>query len=128
MKQLIYNKETQNYKLDYKCKGCGKKQTVGISSPRFAKFHKERCISCASQVHSKPISFKNLITGEVKRASSITKFCNQLRLGENAKFHFAEVLKGKRLHYKGWGLNIGWIVDQDEVKEVKQLLIKRATE
>ena len=128
MKQLIYNKETRKYKLSYKCKDCGKKQSISIPSPRLAKAHKECCLSCASQIHNKPILLKNLITGEIKKAKSITEFCNQIKLGENAKFHFAEVLRGKRLHYKGWGLNIGWIVDQDEVKEVKQLLIKRATE
>lgn len=74
----------------------------------------------------KPVILKNLITGEVSKAVSITQFCKDNKLGDNGKYHFADVLKGKRLHHKCWGLNKNYLINPVEVKTVKQVLIAPA--
>lgn len=77
---------------------------------------------------NKPVSFKFYKNGQHSRAKSLTNFCKlHPELGLNAKYHFAEVISGKRLHYKGWLLSSNKIkIDLNRIKKVEQTLIKQA--
>lgn len=46
---------------------------------------------------------KNLYSGRLINASSITEFCRKAGfVGSNSKYHITPVLDGKRMSYKGW--------------------------
>lgn len=101
-----YDSSVQRYRYSYQCKGCNK-----ISSHCWANKtvkHSLYCQKCYSSINNncrKPVTFIHVVTGEISKALSITEFCNKHPdLGKYAKHHFSEVLKGKRLHFKGWML------------------------
>lgn len=50
------------------------------------------------------VMLQHIRTGRIISAPSVAAFCRNARLGRNARFHFDNVLKGKRLEHRGWGL------------------------
>lgn len=66
----------------------------------------KRCQSCANRINrARPVVLVNLKTGELESAAAVADFCrNHPELGINAKYHFSEVLHGRRLHHKNWAL------------------------
>lgn len=124
-----------NYKyyLTYKCGGgCGRTFTSKICGVRKAlKTHRRICTGChyrkmAQTLLVKPVTFRHLLTGQVVKAPSTVEFCRMTNLGPTAKYHFAEVRAGRRLHHKGWALNKPVDIDVSKVRVVTQLQIARA--
>jgi len=118
---------TYYYEHSFKCLKCRKQ--IKSQNPNKTVKRTGVCKQCTtSLIKSKPVSFKFYLTNQSVRAKSITSFCKRIFPNyENAKFHFAEVLNGKRLHYKGWFLSSNKVkLDLSEVKKIEQLQIKRA--
>jgi hypothetical protein len=127
MNTINYNNKSNRYELTYTCKSCKKTKTVIYRNRQECVAHRGRCLSCWNKInHSEPITFQYLLTGEKRSAKSITEFCNITNLGKNGKFHFAEVRKGIRLHYKGWGLPQKIRLDPSKVQFIMQTLLKKA--
>lgn len=111
----------------YKCLQCKREKSFVVLQKKFK--HKGLCRSCASGKHTrKPIRLKYYIGNGVENSPSITDFCcKHPELGANAKYHFAEVLSGKRLHYKGWFPASKKIrFDLAKVRKVEQTILKFA--
>lgn len=53
---------------------------------------------------ARPVCFQHIRTGRTLSAPSIAAFARKAKLGPTAQYHFDSVLKGRRLHHKGWGL------------------------
>ena len=127
---IIYDKIKRKYFFTYICKQCGTEKTISVSSKKICREHKNICVTCRSKnTFSKPVTFKNLLTNQVISADSITSFCELTKLNLanlNARFHFAEVLKGNKLHYKGWGLDIPYSIDKEKVRVFNVTQIQRA--
>lgn len=120
--KVEYIKKSGNYLVTYTCKCCKKTRSSICGGKKRSYSHSQYCRNC---IKNKAVIFKNFITDEIISANSITNFCERAQLGKNAKYHFAEVLSGKRLHYKGWGLTNNK-VDKKKVKIIKQYVIKPA--
>lgn len=90
------------YLHKYRCLGCGEQKKFASSSRIY--HHTKTCTAChCRSVNNKPVSLRHFSSDLVENFPSIAAFCNaHPELGENAKYHFTEVLNGKRLHYKGW--------------------------
>lgn len=57
------------------------------------------------------LTLQHIKTGEIIKTPTIADFARRKRWGKNGTFHFDLVLKGKRLHHKGWG--IPSVLDQE---------------
>lgn len=90
------------------CDLCGEvKEAKTAYIPRAKKHKCKEChVKYTSELNSKPVTLQNFKDGRVISAKSITKFCKSVKLGRNARFHFADILNGKRFHHKGWHLPI----------------------
>jgi hypothetical protein len=121
------------YYFTYKCRGgCGRTFTSEVHGiKKTLKKHKRTCPGChfrkmAQTLLIKPVTFRHLLTGQVVKTSSTVEFCRMANLSGNAKYHFAEVRAGRRLHHKGWALNKPVTIDTSKVRLVTQLQIARA--
>ena len=58
------------------------------------------------KAHGKPrkVTFQHIRTERTITAPSVAAFARKARLGYMGRYHFDDILKGKRLHCKGWGL------------------------
>lgn len=52
----------------------------------------------------KTVKLQNYRSGRIIEAPSITEFCRLAGLKQIDKYHFTAILKGERLHHKGWQL------------------------
>lgn len=53
--------------------------------------------------HRRAVCFQHVRTGRIITAPSITAFARKARLGPYGKYQFDNVLKGHRIHVRGWG-------------------------
>lgn len=114
-----------SYIHTYKCKGCnniknGRKMSKIEYITRY-------CRTCGTKFWlGRNISLRFYKNKNIENHISITDFCNKHpELGENAKYHFHEVLNGKRVHYKGWlDANNKIKIDIKKVKKIEQIIIK----
>jgi hypothetical protein len=124
----VYNSPRRQYLHQYTCKKC--KQD-------FQAFYAERtknitgfCTGCCNQEKwNKPVKLKFYNKPKIWEYESITEFCKHRTqtLGPTGKFHFAEVLNGKRLHYKGWmDADSAVKIDNKKVKIIRQTLLAKA--
>ena len=126
-----YNKFTGKYSHTYKCLGCGDIHEISNSLKTWhSSGYCNRTYWSNNINHSilRPVSFRFYKNKKPEKAVSIVAFCNKHKeLGENAKYHFSEVINGKRLHYKGWLMADNKIVlDLKKVKTIEQTLLKQA--
>ena len=122
----IQDKEKRrNYLHYYVCKRCLKNKCM-ISHRKIEKITKFCSFCWGAVLRNKPVSFRYYNSSEIETFPSITLFCkNHPELGKNAKYHFAEVLKGRKLHYKGWLLaNNKEKINISDVKIIKTICIK----
>lgn len=122
-----YNAKIRQYIHTFTCKNC--KQPRKASRPLKQVYISGFCVPCANkEKFNKPITLKFYNKGKLWSYPSITAFCKprQASLGKTAKYHFAEVLNGTRLHYKGWMLPNHPEIDSKKVKLIEQLSIKKA--
>lgn len=125
-----YTDKYHRYLHSYICKHCHKKIDSLKSSRKV--YISGYCIkhhSLVSSYRKKKVSLRFFKSKKVWNYDSLTNFCKPRihSLGKNAKYHFAEVLNGKRLHYKGWLRADNPIkIDLNKVKKISQLLIKQA--
>lgn len=115
------------YLHSFICKGCDR-NIKGLKAAKTVYVSGYCCKCFGRKRFSKKVSFRHYKSNKVLNYDSITDFCKRRpNLGKNAKYHFWEVLNGKRLHYKGWlaGYN-KCVIDVKKVQKVQQLLIKQA--
>lgn len=61
-------------------------------------------ITAKGTLYARKITLRHIKTGRVVSAPSVTAFARQMRWGPNGGQHFDNVLKGHRLHHRGWGM------------------------
>lgn len=114
-----------NYLIDYNCKKCNKRFVSSSNS----KQHNQICSSCSNKlIFSKKVSLKHYSSNKTEKCNSITDFCKRHpELGANAKYHLAEVLNGKRIHYKGWyPANKNYKINLNKIGKIEQIYLKQA--
>lgn len=127
---ILYGQAFDGYDkhlFHYRCFKCRQLKSFIYVGKTF--HHKGLCRNCATGKHTrKAVAFRYYLSKKIETSYSITAFCNKHpELGSNAKYHFTEVLKGKRLHYKGWLLGLNKVnIDLEKVKIIKQTLLRRA--
>jgi hypothetical protein len=130
----IWTQKKRKYQHTYICGGC-KKKISSLYSLRIKEIT-GFCKHCLPRPwfhgdgkhRRKPVVLRYYLNNKIDSAPSITMFAAKHKeLGPNAKYHFADILNGKRLHYKGWLLASNRVkININKVQKIEQLLIKPA--
>jgi len=124
---FLITKGKKDYIHNYTCKNCKQKKSSIKRNKTI--YISKLCKSCCNKKRwNKKICLRYYKNQESETAQSITEFClRHPELDKNAKYHFAEVLGGKRLHYKGWLRADNKIkINVNKVISAKQVIMNKA--